>query len=380
MQNQQSNGGEGTILWLVVSVFVLGLLAWWLCRGAIVGFVFYVRHFEIKIIENVLVIWSDVAQWLHLPQPNFNKLNYWNAFISTNTPSSVGIDNVEKMSYLVGDYLRFPVTLILATFAVIIYRRSSASSYNHVYGMNDFRKLEVQNWPQISPVVGLNLVKEDIYKGSWAVADSPKNFCLRHKLVDFSQVKSGEQLTLDEAEAHRVFAIQLGPLWEGIDKLPIHVKALFVGFVACSQREREVANKIFEQISASGRSGKLDFGGVEKLVAKYKKTEVVKWLSMRHAYVMTFMASLLAVARKDGVLASSEFLWLKPLDRRLWYVLNTVGRKTSVCEVSGIFAHWLVEKKLARKLKTPMIQEATSALKVALSEILFTKEEDKWLS
>ena len=56
------------------------------------------------------------------------------------------------------------------------------------------------------------------------------------------------------------------------------------------------------------------------------------------------IASLLEMARIDGVLASAEFLWLKPVDRRMWYMLNCVGRQTAVAEIAGLFAHWQAEK------------------------------------
>ena len=88
------------------------------------------------------------------------------------------------------------------------------------------------------------------------------------------------------------------------------------------------------------------------------------------------MASMLELARTDGVLASAEFLWLKPLDRNLWYMLNCVGRQTPFPEISGPFAHWIVEKRLRRPLKVPMVAEAVDALDVALSDIIYNPEED----
>lgn len=72
--------------------------------------------------------------------------------------------------------------------------------------------------------------------------------------------------------------------------------------------------------------------------------KVAKILGL-HGYVTTVLASMLVGARELGVLATSEFIWLKPLDRRMWYMLNSVGRTTPVAEICGAFAHWLAEKK-----------------------------------
>jgi intracellular multiplication protein IcmP len=87
---------------------------------------------------------------------------------------------------------------------------------------------------------------------------------------------------------------------------------------------------------------------------------------------LTVMASMLEAARLDGVLSSAEFLWLKPIDRQLWFMLNSVGRWTAVVEVGGPFAHWLAEKEIGRPIKTPLVDQATKALEIAMQEIVYT--------
>ena len=96
----------------------------------------------------------------------------------------------------------------------------------------------------------------------------------------------------------------------------------------------------------------------------------------RHAYVMTVMAAMLELSRCDGVLATSEFVWLKPLDRQLWYVLNDMGRQTPSIESAGVFAHLAAEKKFGRPLRVPMVDEAVVALGEALEEILYEPEDN----
>ena len=96
-----------------------------------------------------------------------------------------------------------------------------------------------------------------------------------------------------------------------------------------------------------------------------------------NAYVLTVMASMIMAARADGVQASADFLWLKPLDRRLWYVLNSMGRQTPYTEAAGVYAHWLAEKEAGRKLIIPMIEMATNALEIALKELIYHPDEPK---
>lgn len=123
-------------------------------------------------------------------------------------------------------------------------------------------------------------------------------------------------------------------------------------------------------------TGKLDFTGVSEAAMKYANDKAVQKVIGKHAYVLTVMASLLELARNDGVFATSDFLWLKPVDRRLWYMLNTVGRQTAVPEVAGVYAHWITEHKIQRPLLVPMIDEAVKGLEIALNEIVYEPEED----
>ena len=87
------------------------------------------------------------------------------------------------------------------------------------------------------------------------------------------------------------------------------------------------------------------------------------------------MSSLLHAARDDGVVPSAEFLWLKVKDRRLWYMLNSVGRQTPFAEVGGPFAHWRAEQEMGRSCRAPMIDEAIKALEIAVKEVKLSPKE-----
>src|SRR5260363_436592 len=67
------------------------------------------------------------------------------------------------------------------------------------------------------------------------------------------------------------------------------------------------------------------------------------WLT-QHPYPRTLLMALLIEARTLGVLPSSHFIWLKPLDRALWYALNTAGRKVPFIESAGVFNQMQAER------------------------------------
>src|SRR5262249_13387240 len=140
----------------------------------------------------------------------------------------------------VGEYLRIPIIIFFLVLAFVIYFSNLTRSYKKSYSMRDLVELEHVNWPQITPVMKLDLVKTDIDKGPWAMALTPVMFCKKYKLIEEMRPQRREGMTkkewnkievaLKRGEASKIFAVQLGPQWEGIAKLPPYTKALFAVF------------------------------------------------------------------------------------------------------------------------------------------------------
>lgn len=380
MRGQQQNATDQTanFFWVLVIIVAVFLITWWLARQWIVLPVYLVRYYEMDLVKYVLEAWASFANILHLPTPNTSELDVLQKYIMLANPKSVLFSDFTKLNVYVGNWVRYPSVFILFILAFVIHFRHVSTKYRQVYSMDSLKKLEVENWPQITPVLSLDLVKEDPEKGPWAMTKRPLDFCKENNLLSVEVVNGKSEWGLSRGPAARVFALQLGSLWKEPQTLPIHIKALLVIFLARADNDRDVAKRLLGQISASAACGKLDFTGVEDLLKKYQNSHILKWLTKRHAYVYTMMATLLEIARTDGVLASAEFLWLKPVDRRLWYVLNSVGRQTAVVEVAGVFAHWIAEKKIGRALKTPMVKEAVTGLEQAIKETLYIGEGERW--
>jgi hypothetical protein len=85
-----------------------------------------------------------------------------------------------------------------------------------------------------------------------------------------------------------------------------------------------------------------------------------------HGFVVTGLMSLLEEGRGGGVIPCVEFIWLKGEDRKLWYALQCVGRKTAFPEASGAYSHWLLEKLVGKAITQPEVTSAVEALKIAL--------------
>jgi intracellular multiplication protein IcmP len=371
--------GSSDFAWICIILVVGVFLAWYFGQKQIANFVYYVRLREVQGMQWAVYGWNILAVKLRLPflQIQRHDLQVLAAAIQQKKFGAT-IDGLQAVSAAAGSYLRFVVTPLLVIFTAIIYTTNLQLKLKVVFDMKRMKLAEKQDWPQITPVLKLNLVKEDIDKGPWAMAMTPMQFCRKHKLLKEKTDDRGKPaVDLIADKAYEVFVTQLGPLWTHVLALPPHAKAIFAALAACGNHDREAAFELLNNISRSSAGKTLDFSGTDQLLAKYFNTKLVIRVLQRHAYVTTMFLSMMELARTDGVFATSEFLWLKPVDRKLWYVLNTVGRYTSVPEASGPYAHWRAEIKWGGPLRTPMVEEAVKAMQDALADILYDPEEGK---
>ena len=93
----------------------------------------------------------------------------------------------------------------------------------------------------------------------------------------------------------------------------------------------------------------------------------------RHAFANPIMFHMLEKARERGIVVVSDFIWLRPVDRTLYYTLNNAGRHnqknaTGFVEGIGPVAHWQVEEACGRALVVPDVREAVEGLESALYE------------
>lgn len=374
MAAPQQGGGQPDntmgVIWGVVACLIALGVVWYNFKDYIISAYLTLKLYEINFLSIFSSRFEDLRTTTLAALANPGKLNF---------------ADLMTIGDGVGDWLRIPLVILLIVLAFVIYLSNSSRVYRHLYSMQELAKLEKDNWPQISPVVNLNLLKTDIDVGPWAMAMTPMQFCKKNKLLEEVKPQRREgmarkewdkiQVVLKRGDATKLFALQLGQQWRGIEKQPPHIKALFAVFAARINADSQSAASLIHQLNVSSTS-KLNIAGVDELLKKHLNTKLVQNVVQSYAYVYTVMAAMLQAAREDGVQASADFLWLKPLDRRLWYTLNTVGRQTPFVEVAGIFAHWISEKEAGRKLIVPAVEEATKALEIALAEVVYRKDEE----
>ena len=307
-QGGQPDNSMG-VLWITAAVFLAIGVVWYFFKIYIIGFYFKIKLLEISLISFFTNNLSDVR-----------------TFILSATPQQVTLDTVMKVGQAVGYYLRIPCAALIVILAFVVFFANSARSFKSAYSMRQLVEEEKNNWPQIMPIAKLDLVHTDIDKGPWAMALTPMQFCKRNKLLEERRGQPQEgmsrkewdrvHVTLKRGEANKIFAMQVGPLWKGASKLPPHAKALFVAFAARINEDTKVCADLLARINTSSAK-RLNFAGVDEFCKKYEGTKLVQKIIKSHAYVLTIMASMLEAARQDGVQTTADFLWLKPVDRKL---------------------------------------------------------------
>jgi intracellular multiplication protein IcmP len=367
-QGGQPDNSTG-ILWGIAALFFFIAAIWYMFKSQIIG-----GYLSLKLLE------VDLLNYF-----TGNHYDDLSAAISAalTNPAGLALNDVIMLGAGVGNIIRYFFVVLMLILAAAVYYFNTTRVFRNTYSMKTLAELEYTNWPVISPVIGLDLLKVDI-TGPWAMAMQPMQFCKRYKLLEEVRPQRTEgmrrsewdriDVVLKRGEANRLFIMQLGTLWEGPDKLPPYARALFAVFAARINADSN-GTKLLLQMAATCRS-KLNLSGTEELMKKHFNSKLVQKIVNGHAYSLTVMAAMLEGAREDGVQASSDFLWLKPIDRRLWYTLNVVGRQTPFIEVAGVFAHWVAEKEAGRRLVVPMVDEATNAVEVALKEIVYRRDTE----
>ena len=374
-QGQQDSSLEFLYTILAIAVFLVGI--WFLYRENLAKWYIYLRIGELTVIDFFLKNLASLFGGLYDQQ-----MEVLSALITAKERVGYTIDvkYLMELTFTTCKYLRYPSACMVSLFGVMLILSKGLKQFRLVFNTNSLRQVEQCNWPQIAPVVKLDLVSTKLDDGPWAMTVSPMVFCKNKGLLDVTKEIDGTYtVKLKRSASYRELSLQLGPMWSGIEGLPLYLKALFAIFAARINADKKGAEQLLDQISLSASNGmaNLDFAGTDELLNKYINTKAVKFICERHAYTTTLMASMLEGARVIGVLASAEFIWLKPLDRRMWYMLNSVGRITAVAEICGAYAHWLAEKKLGSALISPMVDEALKGLELAIKEIIYKPDEEE---
>ena len=286
---------------------------------------------------------------------------------------TITTDSLGFIGRYVGYYLKWIVFLACAAFGYIAMFVSKRNCFKTRHSLESFIKAQVGIWPVISPIVNFNPSKVSArILGSkvpdkiplFAEALAPEEWIAYHRIAVVNGVP-------DRESVRRAFLKQLGPRWNGFQDLPPHQLALFAAFALKGVQKRDESDDFLGRISLCWSSGK-GFRLTPELTAEIKKIlkdpevggKALEVLS-KHAYRTTAMLGALKWARyMGGVLAAAQFLWVRGVDRELWYALNNLGRRSFHSEGAGAIAHYMAEEAAQKALPTPRLDTAIVTLNI----------------
>lgn len=355
----------------------------------------------------------EVAKWELRPFRIFSEdVGRVLAHLSRTPPEVFTWKQVLAALEYAGSWLRWPLFAMLGGLFYLAWI-GRGKSFTRRFSMETLLENNARSFPCLAPVVGRGkelLDPKTFDAGPWMMARSPLQFALEKGLL---KDKKGEAFTADTAlrnglgeadmpaygggrfdrdSARAVFREQLGPKFSGVGDLPPFRQALAAAFLAYAAGERKEAVAILDEMSLSyteepkadaspgeGAGGKcprcaiLEDSAFKKRIGKmlvrHKGILEEPCLTRHNAYVLPWFMALLTRARKKGVLAGPQFLFVRPVDRPLWYALNQCGGRAAWVEAFAPWAHYMAEEKDGKALKQPDMTDAAYSLEAALDAL-----------
>lgn len=189
----------------------------------------------------------------------------------------------------------------------------------------------------------------------------------KHKAAYFNRVA-----------AEKTFIRQLGKVWgDDLEELQPHERAMFGVMAAMACIDRKGAMEALREMNMTWReitskngptSYTVETKKGEELAKKYWDDPTVKAARVSHGYFYTVISALADQKNNSGELCCSHFIWLRPTDPRLFYVLHQQGLPLPNYEAAGPYAHYQTELRLGFPQKKPLISKAVEGLKQGLVE------------
>lgn len=211
----------------------------------------------------------------------------------------------------------------------------------------------------------------------WIFRESPKNnllFNLSSPLLRDAKVRS--MARLDTERANALLTKQLGGPWTSWEALPYYARALVAAFAAfATDKDGRVAGQaLLDAINRSVVVDDQDRPTItppdDQVRALWKKygAEVMATEEVAHhlSYWRPCVVGFVRRARKSGTLPCSQFLWLRAIDRTLWYALNQQGGRRPWIEAMGIWAHYEAEEEIKQAIIQPEMLDAVDWLRTDL--------------
>lgn len=364
MADGNVSGSENALGWaimFIIALIIMGIV-WYFFQYDIRSFVRWIRYGEMWVVswfvdDDYVVPWGAV-------QMSFDQ---WFEAVPNLTKEQMN-GKVSGQVAMLGLYpMRWVVTVIFVMMAIWSMFKGPNTQYRKTHTLGSFIKVQANKFPYITPFIEFNPSNQP---------PRPPGAPVPAELPTFAEALGPEEWlayegipvpdgTVDAGAAKRAFAKQLGRPWRGWSHLPKHKQVLLASFCLKAGRKRDESDAILGEMAMSWthKGGlKIPSQVLKRSRAILKNRELsgkILAVCNQHAYENTAMLRALLKARDEGgVLSPSQFVWLRAVDRFLWYPLNNLGRQTYHMEAIGAMSHYRVEKLTQRPVLRPRVDDA----------------------
>lgn len=385
----QSNEDPTMHLVVYVAVFLgIGWLIWSLFKVEILQFLRYFRLAELWFIglfdsgARACFNWLKVAQ-VGNAAPSLEAIQaatacYGKGNLTQMSPSeaiqyyNVSSESISVMKLLANRFFRWLTVLTCIAVGVYATYFTPRSKFKTRHTLESLIKIQAKMWPVITPIVNFIPTRSSARIPGDQIPDklpvfaealSPEEWVSWHRIPVVNGIPDREM-------ARRAFTQQLGVPWKGTTKnMPPHFLALFAAFALRGVQKREESDDLLGRLALCWTPE----GGLVmplKLSVEVRRIAndpaiggVALDVASHYAFATTALLGILKWARfAGGVLAPAQFLWLRGVDRNLWYPLNNLGRRAFLSEGAGALAHFMAEETAKKPLPIPRVDTAIVAL------------------
>jgi intracellular multiplication protein IcmP len=281
------------------------------------------------------------------------------------------------MNEIVVGIFRYPLSGLLFFLAWRCYFIDNKNVFTRKFDLEGLIKEHSKVFPVITPITKFNPLKDNSrMQGEPVPAKLPPfaEALMPEEWIAYYDIPMHDNLP-DRDAVRRALLPQLGQRWQGPTALPPYAQALFAAFALKVGGERVKSDELLSEISAlwePKQKFRLSKEVKEKVKAALqhpKQGRVLEKVAAQHAFVSCAMLRALQYAREQGgVLAPAQFLWLRAVDRALWYPLNNLGRNAVHIESSGAIIHYRAELSAHKPIPNPQLEQAVDGLVIYMKD------------
>jgi intracellular multiplication protein IcmP len=361
LQASQGTDLPGFVVALI-AVVALAVIAWLLGHSLLIDLWIWAKSLEISAIQ---VIFPH--RFVHLARALATVR-------AEHLQAKVHFATVSTVNQRIGRYIG-PVCALPILFFALITFRARQKRLKH-YTTEEVVEAMAERYPW-GRYWNLNIHTQNPHQGPFALAKRPWDLARELGAAYWESVQS-DQLIFHAEPFASYFTDQLGS-----DELAhLHPAVTALVYAILPQAATGDGKTTYDRLAELTRWATDDRKDLLRKVREIQphklrwspsSEEWALWqgLSSQHYFARTQFLALVAKARSTGLLPPVWLLWLKGIDRHLYYAVQSLGNGGGMAfvEGAGILAHYRAERAEGRALVHPRIEEAVTGIEAALRQV-----------